>query len=106
VNQEAGAKLVLARWFELPGIPPFGYSPFRVTVVIGLYLTILIANMGGYVDKIRMSQIREDVNMRAPMMTRDAQVWTRHVRMKKIEESIRLQEKRLGLDQPFRCAQL
>jgi peptide/nickel transport system permease protein len=33
-----------------------------VTVVIGLYLTILIANMGGYVDKIRLAQIREDVN--------------------------------------------
>ena len=36
-----------------------------ITVVIGLYLTILIANMGGYVDKIRAAQIREDVNMRA-----------------------------------------
>src|SRR5512135_1041098 len=35
-----------------------------VTVLIGLYLTILIANMGGYVDTIRLAQIREDVNAR------------------------------------------
>jgi peptide/nickel transport system permease protein len=31
------------------------------TVVIGLYLTILIANMGGYVDEIRRGDIRETV---------------------------------------------
>ena len=34
------------------------------TVVVALYLTVLIANMGGYVDEIRRAQIREDVNMR------------------------------------------
>ena len=32
------------------------------TVVVSLYITILIANMGGYVDTIRIAQIREDVN--------------------------------------------
>jgi peptide/nickel transport system permease protein len=30
-----------------------------VTVVIAVYLTILIANMGGYVDEIVRGQIRE-----------------------------------------------
>ncbi len=32
-----------------------------VTVVIGVYLTIMIANMGGYVDNIRSGEIREAV---------------------------------------------
>ncbi len=32
-----------------------------VTVVIGIYLTILIANMGGFVDKIMRGEIRERV---------------------------------------------
>src|SRR5512141_2112018 len=31
-----------------------------VTVVIGVYLTVLIANMGGYLDTIRIAQIREE----------------------------------------------
>jgi peptide/nickel transport system permease protein len=34
-----------------------------VTVVIGVYLTIMIANMGGYVDQILRSAIRERVTM-------------------------------------------
>lgn len=71
-----------------------------VTVVIGLYLTILIANMGGYVDVIRRNQIRETVNMQAAnnpsMRNLDPEI-----RQQKIEETIRLQEKRLGMDQPF-----
>ena len=32
-----------------------------VTVVVGVYLAILIANMGGYVDEIRKAQIREQI---------------------------------------------
>ena len=32
-----------------------------VTVVIGIYLTIMIANMGGYVDQIMRGEIREHV---------------------------------------------
>lgn len=71
-----------------------------VTVVIGLYLTILIANMGGYVDTIRRNQIREQVNMRVAsdvsLRNMDADV-----RQKKIDEMIQIQEKRLGMDQPF-----
>ncbi|HEX2698287.1 MAG TPA: hypothetical protein VHM28_11310, partial [Anaerolineales bacterium] len=42
----------------------FRYSAIRlitlfVTVVIGVYLTIMIANMGGYVDEIMRNDIRE-----------------------------------------------
>ena len=31
------------------------------TVVIGVYLTIMIANMGGYVDQIMRSEIRDRI---------------------------------------------
>lgn len=71
-----------------------------ITVVIGLYLTILIANMGGYVDNIRKGQIREEQNTRAandPAMRRLPLA----ERQKLVEERIALAEKRLGLDQPF-----
>lgn len=71
-----------------------------ITVVIGLYLTILIANMGGYVDTIRRNQIREEVNMRAandPAL----RSLTADERRAQMDERIRIQEKRLGMDQPF-----
>lgn len=32
------------------------------TVVVGVYLSILIANMGGYVDQMRKALIREQVS--------------------------------------------
>ena len=35
-----------------------------ITVVIGVYLTIMIANMGGYVDNIMKGEIRESIGMR------------------------------------------
>lgn len=71
-----------------------------ITVVIGLYLTILIANMGGYVDNIRKGQIREEQNSRAandPAMRR----LPLEERQRLVEERIRLAEQRLGLDRPF-----
>ena len=42
------------------------YSSVRIlslllTVVIGVYLTIIIANMGGHVDNFRKAEIREGV---------------------------------------------
>lgn len=71
-----------------------------VTVVIGLYLTILIANMGGHVDDIRMAQIREEVTMRAandPAM-RGLPVEERTAR---VQAQIDTRVKRLGMDKPF-----
>ncbi|MEW5869028.1 MAG: ABC transporter permease [Chloroflexota bacterium] len=71
-----------------------------ITVVIGVYLTILVANMGGYVDDIRRGEIRETITMRVmndPVMKNlPAEKRNEHM-----EELIRLEEKRLGLDQPF-----
>ena len=40
------------------------------TVIVGVYLTILIANMGGHVDEIRRGQIREIVGFGRPRKSR------------------------------------
>ena len=71
-----------------------------VTVTLGVYLTILIANMGGYVDQIRRGEIRESVQMRVlsdPVL----KSLPGDERTKRLEEIIVLEEKRLGLNQPF-----
>jgi hypothetical protein len=48
------------------------YTLFRsvalfFTIVVGVYLTILIANMGGHVDNIRRGTIREGVSIMVSM---------------------------------------
>lgn len=70
------------------------------TMLIGLYLTILIANMGGYVDEIRRGEIREQVQTQ---VRNDATLkyLSGEERNKLIEERIANEEKRLGLDKPF-----
>ena len=71
-----------------------------VTVVIGVYLAILIANMGGYVDEIRKAQIREQIGA---TMLADQKLRTMpptEVR-RVIDQQIVLEERRLGLDRPF-----
>jgi peptide/nickel transport system permease protein len=70
------------------------------TVAIGVYITVLVANMGGHVDEIRRGQIRESVAidlsansefLKLPEDERDAIM----------AETIAIQERRYGLDQPF-----
>jgi peptide/nickel transport system permease protein len=81
------------------------YAAFRIvvlffTVVAGVYLTILIANMGGYVDEMRRGAIREQV---ALMIQADQsfQDLPREVRNERMEEMVRIQEEALGLNRPF-----
>ena len=70
-----------------------------VTVVIGIFLTIMIANMGGYVDKIMINDITESV---IQQVTNDpnARKMAPDVRRKLIQERIDLEETRLGLKTP------
>lgn len=71
-----------------------------ITVVIGLYLTILIANMGGYVDEIRRGEIRETISQRT-LIDPALKALEPDVRARRLEELIALEEKRVGLDKPF-----
>jgi peptide/nickel transport system permease protein len=84
----------VAKYTALRGVTMF------ITVVIGIYLTILIANMGGYVDEIMRGSIRESVGM----SLRNEEFFKRMDSESKaayFEEQVMLEEKRLGLDQPF-----
>ena len=69
------------------------------SVVIGVYLTIMIANMGGFVDTIMRGEIRDRVtqtiaaNPAARQMDPD-------VRQKLIQDTIAAEEERLGLNIP------
>ena len=71
-----------------------------VTVVIGVYLTIIIANMGGQVDELRMAQIRSEVaeQVRGDPAFRDLSAEEREALM---EEQVQLEVERLRLDEPF-----
>ena len=71
-----------------------------ITVVIGVYITILIANMGGYVDDIMRSQIREQITAEVAFNPAN-QTMSPEARNKLILDRIALEEIRLGLDQPF-----
>jgi peptide/nickel transport system permease protein len=71
-----------------------------MTVVIGIYLTIMIANMGGYVDTIMRSEVADRITQSIaanPAM----QQMDPDTRRKLIEERITAEEKRLGLDTPI-----
>ncbi len=71
-----------------------------ITVLVGLYLTILIANMGGYVDKIRMAEIRESVNMSVAGNPANRGL-SIEARQSLINQEITLEAHRLGMDRPF-----
>lgn len=70
------------------------------TVVVAVYLTIIIANMGGAVDEIRRGQIREGVAMAVSMDTEFRRLPIAE-RNRIINEQVRMAEERFGLDQPF-----
>ena len=70
------------------------------TVLIGVYLTILIANMGGHVDEIRKGYIRETVAI-AVSQDQELKNMTADERREHIDKLVVLQEKRMGLDRPF-----
>jgi peptide/nickel transport system permease protein len=70
------------------------------TVVVGVYLTIMIANMGGFVDTIMKGEIRERVTQSIAASPSIQQMDTA-TRKKLIEDTIAQEEKRLGLDIPI-----
>jgi peptide/nickel transport system permease protein len=94
--------------------PSFGNSTFArvakytvvrlftlfITVVIGVYLTILIANMGGYVDTIMRNEIRDNTTQ-AVMVNPANRNLTPEAKAKLVQDKIAIEEKRLHLNEPF-----
>jgi peptide/nickel transport system permease protein len=71
-----------------------------LAVLIGMYLTILIANMGGYVDEIMKAQIRERIGLSIAMDPEIRRLPSEE-RLELIDGLVAVEEQRLGLDQPF-----
>ncbi len=71
-----------------------------VTVVIGVYLTILIANMGGFVDQIMKGEIRDKVTQ-SIINSPTAQQMDPDVRAQLIRDRIAAEEDRMGLNVPI-----
>jgi peptide/nickel transport system permease protein len=71
-----------------------------VTVVIGIYLTIVIANMGGFVDQIMRGEIRDKVTQ-AIITSPTAQQMDPDVRAQLIRDRIAAEEERMGLNVPI-----
>ncbi len=71
-----------------------------LTVVVGVYLAIFIANMGGQVDELRLAQIRNNAAelIRADPAFMDMASEQRNAL---IEIQVALEVERLRLDQPF-----
>jgi len=70
------------------------------TVVVGVYLTVLIANMGGYLDTIRIAQIREQVGA-AVLNDPAMQTLPPSELRARIDEQVAIEMRTLRLDQPF-----
>lgn len=71
-----------------------------VTVVIGVYLTIMIANMGGYVDTIMRNEIADRITQ-SIAANPSMQQLDPDTRRRLIEERIAAEEERLGLNTPI-----
>ncbi len=102
----AKAELVVRRFVVPEALTRIAkYTLFRavallLTVVVGVYLTILIVNMGGYVDEIRRSQIREGVGA-AVLADPALQTLPPSELRRIIDARVELEVKRFGLDRPF-----
>lgn len=70
------------------------------TVIIGVYLTILIANMGGYVDTIMRNEIRDNITQ-AIIANPVFRNLTTEAKADLIQTKIETEIERRGLNQPF-----
>lgn len=70
------------------------------TVAIGVYITIIVANMGGEVDKIRLATIRENVALAAVADPAFQQMSTEE-RRALLDRRVELEIEQYGLDRPF-----
>ena len=71
-----------------------------ITVVVGIYLTIMIANMGGFVDTIMRGEIRDRVTQ-SIINSPSAKQMEPSVREQLIKDRIAAEEERVGLNVPI-----
>jgi len=71
-----------------------------ITIIIGVYLAILIANMGGYVDEMRKSSLKEQIEQ-SLQNDEEYKLLSPAQKLQRVNEIYALREAELGLDQPF-----
>ena len=104
-NVSASVKATKGKKFASTFGRVFKYSIVRlislfITVVVGVYLTIMIANMGGYVDQMMKAEISERITMQ--IATNPAfKNMDPATRTQLTEEKIQSEIERLNLDQPL-----
>ena len=98
--EESARKARRQSWLRLLRYTATKLFVLFFTVVAGVYITVMIANMGGYVDEIRRGAIREAVVLEASVDEQFRQLPDER-RTAIIEERVALEEQRLGLDRPF-----
>lgn len=104
-SEEVKAPPKKASWGSSTFIRIVKYTALRLvtmafTVTIGVYLTILIANMGGYVDIMMRNEITDNITQ-AIMANKTYQNFTPETKQKLVDEKIASEIERLGLNQPF-----
>ena len=97
IKKGAASSSALARVLKYSGVRLLSLF---VTVVIGIYLTIMIANMGGYVDKMMKSEIQERITMQIAMNPAFKQM-DPATKTQLTQEKIASEIERLNLDQPL-----
>jgi len=71
-----------------------------LAVIVAIYITVIIANMGGELDKVRRSEIRQAVGIGVYMNPANKGL-PQSVLQVMVNELAELEFRRLGLDQPF-----
>ncbi len=96
-KQRSGFVSTLSRVMKYSGVRLISLF---ITVIIGIYLTIMIANMGGYVDQMMKAEIQERITMqisRNPAFKNMDSATKTQLTQEKIQSEIQ----RLNLDQPL-----
>jgi len=96
----APARAVSDTWARVLKFAGVRALALMATVVVGVYLTILIANMGGYVDEMRKAVLREQIALMV-QENPEYRLLTPDDRRKLVDDLAAVHEQRLGLDRPF-----
>jgi len=100
VKQDVGRKAKIDTIKRIGKYTIIRFFMLFFAVAVGIYLTILIANMGGYVDEIRRAEIRENIAIQISMNPEYKKLSTEE-RKQLQEKMVALEEQRLGLNKPF-----
>ncbi len=90
----SGSLLKIARYMLIRAVFLF------ITVVIGVYLTVLVANMGGHLDEIRRDQITYQIQQQV-YMDPENRTLPGSVLRDIVDQQAQVEFRRLGLDKPF-----